>query len=181
MSDTSDTIEPVSRSDRFKHEMTALFWAFLYLFILFGMLRLYGNILLAKYGVEGIRLGLAALNALVFAKVILIGNWMKIGNFSDDRPLLVSVLAKSIAFSGFFIAFHFVEEAIVGLFHHEALRAIISADSPKFQAAIVASIIFGVAMIPYFAVREITRSIGWDRLKTLLLEKDGVAKVFGTR
>ncbi|HPU14675.1 MAG TPA: hypothetical protein PK808_01220 [Polymorphobacter sp.] len=173
--------EPETRKEKFKHEMNALWWAFLYLFILFGMLRLYGNILLAKYGDAEIRYGLAALNALIFAKVILIGNWMHLGQSSDNRPLLVSVIAKSVAFSGFFIAFHFFEEAIVGLFHHKSLAEIIRVDSTHLQAALVASVIFGVAMVPYFAMREITRSIGWERLKVLLFEQDGVARVFGPK
>lgn len=176
----SKTGSTETRSEKFKHEMTALWWAFLYLFILFGMLRLYGNVLLAKHGEAEIRYGLAALNALIFAKVILIGNWMHLGSASDDRPLLISVLAKSVAFSGFFIAFHFVEEAVVGLFHHESLAEIIRLDSTQLQAAMVASVIFGVSMIPYFAVREITRAIGWARLKVLLLEPDGIEKVFKT-
>jgi len=177
----SETGEAPSRKEKFKHEMIALFWAFLYLFLLFGMLRLYGNILLAKHSDDLIRFGVAALNALIFAKVILIGNWMKLGSFSDERPLLASVLAKSVAFSGFFILFHFIEETLVALFHHEPLATILSADSSKLQAAMVASVIFGVAMIPYFAMREITRAIGWERLRTLLLEHGGVAKVFGAR
>lgn len=177
----SEASVPPRRSERFKHEMVALSWAFLYLFVLFAMLRLYGNILLAKHDDDTIRFGVAALNALIFAKVILIGNWMKLGSKSDARSLLTSVLAKSVAFSGFFIVFHFVEEAIVALIHHAPASAILGDGSSKLQAAMVASIIFGVAMIPYFAVREITRSIGWERLKTLLLERDGIAKVFGTR
>ncbi|TFU01113.1 hypothetical protein EUV02_12430 [Polymorphobacter arshaanensis] len=177
----SETGKPETRKEKFNHEMTALFWAFLYLFILFGMLRLYGNVLLAKNGDVEIRYGLAALNALIFAKVILIGNWMHIGQKSDDRPLLVSVLAKSVAFSGFFIAFHFFEEAVVGLFHHKSLSEIITLDSTQLQAAMVASVIFGVAMIPYFAIREVTRAIGWERLKVLLLEPEGLSKVFGTK
>ncbi len=170
-----------TRGEKFKHELNALWWAFLYLFILFGMLRLYGNILLAKHGDAEIRYGLAALNALIFAKVILIGNWMHLGSASDNRPLLTSVIAKSVAFSGFFIAFHFVEEAVVGLFHHKSLAEIIKLDSTQLQAALVASVIFGVAMVPYFAMREVTRSIGWERLKVLLFEHDGVARVFGAK
>ena len=177
----SETGKPETRKEKFSHEMNALFWAFLYLFLLFGMLRLYGNILLAKNGDMEIRFGLAALNALIFAKVILIGNWMHLGQKSDNRPLLVSVIAKSVAFSGFFIAFHFFEEAVVGLFHHKPLAEIIRVDIAHLQAAMVASVIFGVAMIPYFAMREVTRSIGWERLKVLLFEHDGVARVFGPK
>jgi hypothetical protein len=169
----------IQRKAKLMHELTALWWAFLYLFILFGMLRLYGDVLLEKNSIADIKYGTAAINALIFAKVILIGDWMRLGERGGERTLLASVLIKSVVFAGFFIVFHFIEELVVGLWHDKSLHEILSFDATHFRAAMVASVIFAVALLPYFAFREMTFAIGWQRMQTLLTVRNGVEKIFG--
>lgn len=168
-----------SKSARLKHELVALWWAFLYLFILFGMFVLYRQVLLHGGVMDGFRYGFAALNALVFAKVILIGDMMKVGTRADSRPLVWSVLYKSAAFAGFFIVFHIIEDAVIGLFHSKSLAESFAADATQLNATMIAAVIFAIAMVPYFAFREIIRAAGPDRMRTLLFAEGGVVKVFG--
>lgn len=170
-----------SKSARLKHELVALWWAFLYLWILFAMFVLYRQVLLDHGRMDGFRYGFAALNALVFAKVILIGDMMKLGARSDSRPMLWSVFAKSCAFAGFFVVFHVIEDAVIGLFHGKSFAESFADDATKLQAAMIAAVIFAIALIPFFAFREIVRAAGPERMRTLLFAEGGVVKVFGTR
>lgn len=162
---------------KLKTELIKLFWTFLYLFTLFGMLVLFRSLVLKQHGINDVKYGVAALNALIFAKVILIGDWLKIGTNSDHQPMLFSVLAKSAAFAALFIVFHFLEDAIEGLFHGKTLADMARADIQALDIAAVGAVIFMVALIPFFFFREVTRGLGSARVRTLLLERDGLAKL----
>lgn len=166
-----------AKHSKLKEELIKLFWTFLYLFLLFGMLVLFRHVILHQHGISDIKYGVAALNALIFAKVILIGDWLKIGTRSDSQPMLFSVIAKAAAFAALFIVFHYVEDAIVGLFHDKAVADMARADAQELRVAMVASVIFFVALIPFFFFREVSRELGSARMKVLLLDKGGLASL----
>lgn len=166
-----------AKHSKLKTELTKLFWTFLYLFLLFGMLVLFRHVILQKAGINDLKYGMAAINALIFAKVILIGDWLKIGTRSDSQPLLWSVLAKSAAFAALFIVFHFLEDGIVGLFHGKTVADMFNADAQEMKVAMVASVIFFITLIPFFFFREVSRELGPARVKTLLLDKGGLASL----
>lgn len=166
-----------ARPSKLKTELIKLFWTFLYLFTLFGMLVLFRSVILKEHGINDWKYGVAALNALIFAKVILIGDWLKIGSRTDSQPMLFSVLAKSAAFAALFIVFHFVEAGIEGLFHGKTIADMARADARVLDIAAVAAVIFMVALIPFFFFREVTRALGPARVRTLLLERGGLAKL----
>ena len=170
------TAEPAKHS-KLKEELVKLFWTFLYLFLLFGTLVMFRHVILQKAGIDDVKYGIAALNALIFAKVILIGDWLKVGTKSDSQPLLWSVLAKSAAFAALFIVFHFLEDGIVGLFHGKTVADMFRADAQEMRVAMVASVIFFVTLIPFFFFREVSRELGPARVRTLLLDKGGLASL----
>jgi hypothetical protein len=165
------------KHSKLKEELIKLFWTFLYLFLLFGMLVLFRHVILQKAGIDDVKYGIAALNALIFAKVILIGDWLKIGTRSDSQPMLFSVLAKAAAFAALFIVFHYLEDGIVGLFHGKTVADIARADAQEMRVAMVASVIFFVALIPFFFFRQISRELGPARMRVLLMEKGGLASL----
>jgi len=165
------------KESKLRIELIKLFWTFLYLFLLFSMLLLFRHVVLKLHGIDEVKYGMAALNALIFAKVILIGDWLKIGTRSDSQPLLYSVLAKSAAFAALFIIFHFLEDGIVGLFHGKTVADMFHADEQEMRVAMVASVIFFITLIPFFFFREVSRELGTARVKTLLLEKGGLASL----
>jgi hypothetical protein len=166
---------------KLRTELIKLFWTFLYLFILFGTLVMFRSIILAEHGIDEVKYGIAAIKALIFAKVILIGDWLKLGNRSDKQPLLYSVLAKSAAFAALFILFHFIETGIEGLFKGETVAALAQADAQRLDVAMGAAVIFMVTLIPFFFFREVTRVLGPARVRTLLLEHGGLSKLLRER
>lgn len=166
---------------RLKTEIIKLFWTFLYLFVLFGTLVLFRSIILKEHGIDEVKYGVAAIKALIFAKVILIGDWLKIGSKSDNQALLYSVLAKSAAFAALFILFHFVETGLESLFRGEMVTALAREDAQRLDVAMVAAVIFTVTLFPFFFFREVTRVLGPVRVRTLLLDRGGLSKVLQER
>lgn len=170
-----------AKHSKLRTELIKLFWTFLYLFILFGMLVLFRSVILKEHGINEVKYGVAALNALIFAKVILIGDWLKIGTKSDSQPMLFSVLAKSAAFAALFVIFHFLEAGIEGLFHGKTIADMARADAQVMNVAAVAAVIFMVTLIPFFFFRAVTRELGPAQVHMLLLERGGLAKLLGGR
>lgn len=174
------TAMAVSRSERLKSELTKLFWTFLYLLVLFGSLVLFRAVLLEHEGQNlDWRYGFAALNALIFAKVILIGDWIGVGRRAAGRPLLWSILFQAAAFGALFVFFHFLEEGIKAQFHGMPLGAGLRAFADQYQAALVSALLFAVALIPFFALREFIAALGPERVKVLLFQPGGLESVLG--
>lgn len=176
------TAVKASKSERLKTELVKLFWTFLYLLVLFGSLVLFRAVLLEGEGQNlDWRYGFAALNALIFAKVVLIGDWIGVGRRADGRPLLWSILLQAAAFGALFVLFHFLEEGIKGLFHGLPFGSGLRAFAAEYRTALVSALLFAVALIPFFALRELSAALGPQRVRTLLLDRDGVERVFGAR
>ena len=70
------------------HEAKELLILFLYLGFFFCALATYSMLLLSEYHVSYLTYGFALINALVVAKVILIGDYAHLGKRYEGRPLL---------------------------------------------------------------------------------------------
>jgi hypothetical protein len=88
---------------------------FLYLWVLFALFVLHQSIILAQEHINYQAQGFAIVSALILAKVMLIGEDLHLGSELRDKPLIYSILYKSLVFSVFLIGFHIVEEVVVGL------------------------------------------------------------------
>src|SRR4029078_624953 len=61
--------------------------------------------------------GLAILNALTLAKIMLVAEAFGFANRLDDKPLIYPIAFKSIAFSALLILSYIAEETAVGVYH----------------------------------------------------------------
>ena len=85
-----------------------------YLWLLFALFSLHKQ-LVQGHGISVWHQGFAILNALIFGKVILIGEALAVGKGLERRALIWAVLGKSLIFAILLLAFHFVEEVIRGV------------------------------------------------------------------
>ena len=69
--------------------------------------------------------GIAAIEAMIIAKVILIGRAMKVGTRFESRPLAMSVAYKTIMFGLVVLAFGVLERIVTGLFQHKSWSEIV--------------------------------------------------------
>jgi hypothetical protein len=78
-------------------------------------------LLLRQYNVEYLTITFALINAAVVTKVIMIGEYAKLGRRHEDKALLISAVWKAFVFGLLVFGFHVVEEVIKRLIHGEDL------------------------------------------------------------
>ena len=105
------------RKQKIKHELTEMLELFLYLAFFFVALAVYDMLLLRQYHVEYMTISFALINALVITKVIMIGEYAKLGKRHEDKALLISAVWKAFVFGLLVFAFHVLEEVIKRLIH----------------------------------------------------------------
>jgi hypothetical protein len=154
-------------SDEFKRFIVI----FLYLWVVFGLLSIHKSIVLSQHHLDTEEHAFAIINALVFAKVLLVGEDLKLGTRFGHRPLIYPILYKSFVFSALLIVFHIIETVAVGLWHGHT----IAESLPPFlgwnpRGLLAVGVMCFVLLLPFFGFREIARVVGRRELRALLLE-----------
>jgi len=156
----------------FKQKATEEFKAMvaisLYLALFFAALTTHSMLVQEKMNVSYLNYGFDIINALIIAKVILIGDVIHLGKRTESKPLYQSVLYKSILFGLFIFAFHLLEETVKRIIHHEPSGTVI--HNLKWDEIAARSIVVLCAFIPLFAFRELVRVLGEDKVHELLLK-----------
>ncbi len=142
---------------------------FLYLWVLFGLFVLNERIILRQHGLGFAAQGFAFFNALVLAKVMLVAEDLNLGRWLDRRPLIWPILHDSFLFTVLFIVFHIAEQVVIGLFKGQSATSSVPAVGGGGLAGLLCvAVISFVALIPFFAFRNLSRALGADRLNALL-------------
>jgi hypothetical protein len=154
-------------------EELKLFWLIaLYLWVFLGSFTVYRRLVIAETGAVYLHYGIALIEALVIAKVILIGKMFGFSRHFEDRPLIVPVLYKSILFGVLVMLFGIVEHLVDGWLHKQGLfgglRALDALGAYEIGAR---GLMLIVAFVPFFAFAEIGRVIGAQRLAAMFFSK----------
>ena len=141
----------------------------LYLWVLFLLFATYKRMLLHENGISGWNQSFAIVNALIFGKVILIFQALKLGRRLTGLALAWIVVGRSLMFTIVLILFHIAEEAIRAWFNDLPLATSIQdfGGGTLLGFSIYAAIFF-VALIPFFAISEVAEVIGADALWKLM-------------
>jgi hypothetical protein len=143
-----------------------------YLWLFFGAFTVYRRLVLAQTEAPYLHYGIAIVEALVIAKVILIGRLFGFGRHFEDRPLIVPVLYKAALFGALVLLFGVGEHLIKGWFHNESLSTILHGIVAVGGHELVARVLMLiVAFIPFFAFGELGRVIGADKLMAMFFSK----------
>jgi len=97
--DSVDTKSKHDFKERAKHQVKDFALMFFYLWIVFGMLAVHESIILSQHQIDFQLHGLALINALIFAKVMLVAEDLHLGRRLNDQPLVHSIIFKSIMFA----------------------------------------------------------------------------------
>ena len=128
----------------------------MYLFLFFEGFATYRRLILAQYQIDYFESGYSLLEALILAKVILLGDMLHIGERFRDRPLIIPALYKTFTFSLFVLAFNMAEHFVSGFFHGLSLQQIIHKIEETGTALIFARIVvMYIAFIPMFSIWEL--------------------------
>lgn len=116
---STEAAQTKSLKERALEELKAYWFITLYLWLFLGCFTVYRRLILAESGVAYLNYGVALIEALVIAKVVLIGCIFGFTRRFDDAPLAVPVLHKSIVFALLVMLFGVVEHLVVGWFHKQ--------------------------------------------------------------
>jgi hypothetical protein len=147
------------------HELEDFAAIFLYLALFFCAVVTYGTVLLGKFEISYYAYGSALINALVIAKVILIGEYAHLGRKQEARPLFLSALWKAFLFTLLVLCFHVVEDVIKQLVRGGTIAgAFREMHLDTFAARSL--LVFSV-FLPLFSFRELRRVLGEDSFLAL--------------
>jgi hypothetical protein len=162
--------------ERAVHEIRTLVVMFVYLWVLLGVFVLHESIVLAQHHISFTMLGVAGINAIILAKIMLIADDLHLARGLKDKPLIYPILYQSAAFAAVFICFHVLEKIVGGLLGGETLsQSIPIIGGGSIKGILSVSVIVMVALIPFFAFKELARVIGARELHALLFTRGAEA------
>lgn len=155
------------------HELAEYWINVLYLSCFFGAFTWYRRLILASYQITYLNYGVAILEALVLAKVILIGDALHLGRRCEKKPLWYSTVYKTFVFTLLVGLFTLVDHWVRGFLQGQNASAILHhlLGPHKFELLARCLVTF-VSFIPFFAFKELSRIMGKGKLKAIF---------FGTR
>jgi len=168
----SENSKKGSLKQKAAHELEQFVGISLYLGFFFCAVVTYRMILLSDFRDWYVNYGMAVINALVIAKVILIGEYAHLGKRVEARPLLLSSISKALLFTLLVFGFHIVEEVIKGLVHGKGVTGAFR-ETPLDHLLSGALIIF-CTFVPFFAFRELSRVLGEDKFTDLFFHTGSI-------
>jgi hypothetical protein len=154
--------------EKLVHEVVEYWINVCYLTLVFAAFTQYRRFLLAAHDISYTNYGFAVIEALILAKVIMIGEVVRLGRGLERKPLIYPTLYKTVVFTLFVGAFKIVEEVVKGLLTGEGITGGLAYFFEKGPYELLAnSIIVFVAFIPFFGIKELGRVLGQDKIRTL--------------
>ncbi len=171
---SAEVSEGANLKQKAAHELREFFGIFLYLAFFFCAFATYSMLLLNEFHVSYFVFGTALINALVVAKVILIGEYAHLGKKHEVQPLFLSAAYKAFLFSLLVFAFHIIEEIIKRRWHGENLA--IAAHRIHVNELLARSVVIFCTFLPLFAFRELRRVLGEDNFRSLFFRAGATPK-----
>ncbi len=157
-----------SLKEKIFHEMVEYWMNVCYLTLVFATFTQYRRFLLAAHGITYTNYWVAVIEALILAKVIMIGDVFRLGRGLEQKPLIYPTLYKTAMFTLFVGIFTVLENVIKGLWkgtgHTGDIVELLGTGPNEFLAN--ALVVF-VAFIPFFGVKELGRLLGQDKIQAL--------------
>jgi hypothetical protein len=143
---------------------------FLYLWVVFALLSVHETLIRAQNHLDYRAHTFAVINAFVFAKVLLVGDYFRLGSRFTNKPLIYPVLYKCFVFSALLTGFHILERTFAGVLGGKTFSESFSEVGGRTLINIVSiSALAFVMLIPFFAFRELGKMIGEKELRELFL------------
>lgn len=171
------TFQKPAWQQKVRHELREYFINFVYLAFFFAVFTWYRRLILAEYQITYLHYGIVMIEALVLAKVVLVGDVLGLGRRLESKPLIVPALYKAFVFSLFVIAFKLLESAIAGLLHDKGVAGGIQELLSKGKNELLAELlVIFTLFIPFFAFKELERILGEKRMLDLFFRKRTTAE-----
>lgn len=153
---------------KIRHELIEYWVNVIYLTFVFASFTVHQRLVLAAHDITYTNYGFALIEALILGKVIMVGGMLHLGRGLEDKPLIYPTLYKTVVFTIFVAAFKVIEYVIKGLVAGEGIVGGLAELSEKgIHIFLANSLLVLVALIPFFAVKELGRVFGREKIGAL--------------
>jgi hypothetical protein len=153
---------------RISREMFEYLANFVYLAFFFAAFAWYRRLILAARDVPISDYWVPVVEAAVLAKIIMILGVFRLGRRLDNKPLILPTLYKTLVFSVWIAIFGVLEYTVRGLVHGRGVAGGVEAVAGTGMYELLARcLVKFLALIPFFAYRELGRVVGEERLRAL--------------
>ena len=143
---------------------------FVYMAIFFSAIVVYRRLVLAEYGIELNDYFVGVIKALVIAKVVMIGAFLKISHKFENKPLIIPIMFKAILFTLWVALFDIIETLIRAIINNgtksDIYTDVMNHLSPAWLGSLL--LIF-LSFIPFFAFKELSRVLGAKKTQELFI------------
>ncbi len=147
--------------------------ATIYLWILFALFNLYKTALLRENGIDYWDQGYAFFSALVFGKILLIGDALNIGQSLRKRALMWVVLGRSFIFAFLIIFFHVMLSVFRAWYDSQPIvDSIVKVGGGSWLGLYVYAAVVFFMLIPLAAFRELSFVLGHGTIWTLMTSSE---------
>lgn len=154
------------------HELSLFLFYFIFLTLVLWTFTIYRRLILDEYRVSYVHYGYNFVEAIILAKMILIGQNFKLGERFSDQPLIIPTIYKTLIFSIFITLFTIVEEFVIGYFKGVSFEKIFKEFMEIGWDEILAKgLVMFFVFIFFFAFLEIGRVMGENQLINLFIHK----------
>jgi len=173
---SDDNTVQVGWKQKVVNEMAEYWIIFVYLAVFFSVFVTYRRLILEEYQISYLHYGFGVIEAAILAKVILLGDAIRLGRKNEDKPLIVPTLYKTIIFSMWAAGFKVIEELLRGLLHGSGLWGGMRDLLSKGWYEILANaMVMVAALVPFFAMRELGRVLGGKMIRKLFFRSRAAA------
>ena len=149
-------------------ELKEFFVIALYLWGVFGVLIVHTSLVLGEHHIDFKYHGLALINALALAKVMLVAKDLHLGERFNEAPLIYPTLLKSALFTVLLACFKILEEVGIGLYRQESFQqSIADLGGGTWKGILTLTVLLFVVLIPFVAFGELQRVLGEGKLGLL--------------
>jgi hypothetical protein len=126
---------------------------------------MFKSVVLAEHHTPFSYHGLAFINALALAKVMLTAKDLHLGERFDEAPLIYPTLLKSALFTVVLACFKILEEVFVGLYHRKSFQQSINdLGGGTLNGILILTLLLFAMLIPFVGFGELQRVLGEGKL-----------------
>ena len=161
-----------SWKQKFLHEFNEYWMNVIYMALVFSAIIFYRRLVLAHYEIYLDDYFSGVVKALVIAKVVMIGAFLRISRKFEHKPLIYPVLYKAVLFTIWVMIFDIVEIYLRAFIHSPSLaEAFYELKNHVTNVWLGGALLIFFSFIPFFAFKELVRVLGKEKVRELFLQK----------
>ena len=145
---------------RAAEEMRRFVFVAAYMLVVFAAFAIYRRLVMQEVGVPYLHYGASLIAALIVAKVVLIGEAVKTGEWYRAKVLIGSVLYKAVVYTALVVVLVALERVLEGVVHHEFGSELTHFTVARRDEIMANTLMVFLAFIPFFALIEFHRVYG---------------------